>query len=427
MPTPTDRTDDSRDDSRAEGLSGKEIHDLLTGGAGSGSLHAAAQIAAEAAGRYAAVEDRLRQIGATLGEAWTGAAAEAGARAMSPIDKAVKDLQETLPKFDRSAANQSYQFEFNRGQVLDIPAQPPESNLWDTITPWDTNTEDAVTIYRAAEAENRRIYAEYQHNSHVNRGELPSPLSAVSVVDLDLRVVDTTPAVGREVADYARTGSVGLPATPHGVGTVAPAPANPTNPTTGDVPPGPPAPPLPDGGSTDGTSREDPSTPEDPTTREVPGRVTNPTGNTDTTGTASSTPAHQVGSPTPEWRGGVPEARSGIGTPTSYQPTGFGPVGAARAEVVGPRGPVAGTRSEQQQWGGRSAVVEPGVDARRAGGVAAARAATGGPAVAGGPVGGGARGEEDREHATPGYLVTEAHGDEIVGAIPHSVPPVLGG
>jgi len=43
-----------------------------------------------------------------------------------------------------------------------------------------------------------------------------------------------------------------------------------------------------------------------------------------------------------------------------------------------------------------------------------------------GPGGGRGRGEDDYEHNTPSYLITEEHGSEIVGDLPPVSPPVIG-
>lgn len=73
---------------------------------------------------------------------------------------------------------------------------------------------------------------------------------------------------------------------------------------------------------------------------------------------------------------------------------------------------------------GGSAAVAQGAAARAAGGSGGARGAGGMGGM--GPGGGRGRGEDDYEHNTPSYLITEEHGSEIVGDLPPVSPPVIG-
>jgi uncharacterized protein YukE len=90
--------------------------------------------------------------------------------------------------------------------------------------------------------------------------------------------------------------------------------------------------------------------------------------------------------------------------------SGAGGPGTSAGGGVGASGGVAGTGSA----GGS--------------GAAGAAGSSGGRSGSGGAMGGGrgAKGEEDFEHSTPSYLITDEHGSEIVGTLPMVSPAVIG-
>ncbi|MCC8244987.1 hypothetical protein [Saccharothrix luteola] len=426
---------DPEDETRAEGMSGKQIYDLMTTGSGAGSLYRAAYTAAEVAGRYADIETRLSRISIALGEEWTGSAADAASLALSPINKAMHDLQDTLHRFDRSTGNQSYQFDFSRGQLRDMPGERPGLSFWDGMTIWDTDTEDAVNKYNADEAENRRVYAEYQANSRVNRSELPPPIPNVLVRDLDFAdgngVVESVASVVGSVASI--TGNVGSAA-----GSVASVVASVAS-VVGNVG-------SPDGLQPFGTrGYADGYTPPPPVTdtTSTSAVTTTTTESHDgqsgqrSTGTAPITPATTsagLTSNAPPARPAYPgssDIHGRVGAHAAERPgTGNSGPHASASGGGGGRLGGAGPLGTGAQAGVLGA--EPGRTASFGAGSTRGVAALGfaGGAMSGGPIGattGRDQGAEDREHGTPEYLVTEEHGNEIVGPMPIASPPVLGG
>ncbi|HEX7308510.1 hypothetical protein, partial [Lentzea sp.] len=145
----------------------------MTTGPGTGTAQAGANAATALESSYATIESRLKRVGETLGEAWTGASADAAQTAGNPINQAMMQMQDSLRQADSSLSNQVYQFNYNKAQLKNMPSSKPDTGFWDDVTPWDTDAEDAVNGYNSDEAHNRKVYSEFQSASNTNRGELP--------------------------------------------------------------------------------------------------------------------------------------------------------------------------------------------------------------------------------------------------------------
>lgn len=61
------------------------------------------------------------------------------------------------------------------------------------------------------------------------------------------------------------------------------------------------------------------------------------------------------------------------------------------------------------------------------GGSAAAAGRAGAPGGGMAPGAGKGKGDEDKEHKTPSYLISVDNGNELIGELPKVAPPVLGG
>ena len=180
----------TEDNTRADGFSGHDIYTQMTTGPGTGSAQLAANKAAELERSYATIESRLKRVGETLGETWTGASADAAQTAANPINQAMIQMQDSLRQADHSLSNQVYQFNHNKAQLKNMPANKPDTGFWDDVSPWDTDAEDAANKYGSDEAHNRRIYSEFQNASNTNRGELPKEFPGVTADNLNVEVVD---------------------------------------------------------------------------------------------------------------------------------------------------------------------------------------------------------------------------------------------
>ncbi|WP_439664000.1 hypothetical protein ACSHWB_22670 [Lentzea sp. HUAS TT2] len=409
----------------------------MHGGPGTGSATDAAATASKLETSYAGIEARLKRVGETLGEAWTGASADAAQAAANPINQAMVQMQDALRQADHSISNQIYQFTLNKGQLKDMPAAKPDTNFWDDATPWDTDTEDKVNSYNAEEKHNREVYSEFQSASNTNRGELPKEFPGVTADTLQVEIADTGGNNGEEKttttsSSTTRSSTTGLPnstSTPQ---------------------------------STTGTGWTVPTTNGDQTTTSSSDTTntsnTNNTGRPDVTGKPpvgsvidrpNNTGLPPVGVPVrpntggPGGPGGTRGPGGGLTGPGSGRggPGGAGKFGGGGAGGTGGAGKFgsgglggvgSGSGTSAQQPGGKAGVFggmgEAHANAAARGGAAGA-AGRGGAAGMGGMGGQGQKGqgEDDLEHKSADYLITEENTNEIIGDMPMVAPPTIGG
>jgi uncharacterized protein YukE len=429
----------SEDNTRADGFSGHEIYAQMTGGKGTGSAQNAATKASELERAYAGVEARLKKVGETLGEAWTGTSADAAQAAANPISQAMIQMQDALRQADHSLSNQVYQFNYNKGQLKNMPASKPETGFWDDVSPWDTDTEDAVNSYNSEESHNRKVYSEFQSASNTNRGELPKQFPGVTADTLNVEVINTGGDNGDDKT--TNTSSTGRPT---GTGTQYPtstgSPQGPTGTTW--TPPG----------STPGdqTNTSWVNTPVGegstgaPRPGDLPGGGKPPVGGViDRPVNTGIPPIGVPGGTGLGGPGGSGGGRGGTGTGAGGGRGGgaaggkfgggSGTGGKFGSGGLGGTGTGTGSSGNAgQQPGGKSGVFggmgEGGPNAAGRGGAAGAGGRAGG-AGAGGMGGHGQKGqgEDDLEHKSADYLITEENTNEIIGDMPMVAPPTIGG
>jgi uncharacterized protein YukE len=414
----------SEDNTRADGFSGHEIYAQMTGGKGTGSAQNAANKAAELERIYAGVEARLKKVGETLGESWTGASADAAQAAANPINQAMIQMQDALRQADHSLSNQVYQFNYNKGQLKNMPEKKPDTGFWDDVSPWDTDAEDAVNSYNSQEAHNRKVYTEFQSASNTNRGDLPKEFPGVTADTLNVEVINTGSGNGDD--NTTNTSSTGRPTGQTGVPNTTGSPQGPTGNTW--TPPG-----TVTGGDQTNTSGLNPG--DGTTGGPRPGDLTG--GGKPPAGSVIERPPNTgippIGVPTGPGLGGPGGGgRSGGGG------AGGGKLGGGSGSGAGGRfgggglgGTGTGAGSAGQQPGGKSGVFgamgETGPNAAGRGGAGAAGRA--GAAGMGGMGGHGQKGqgEDDLEHKSADYLITEENTNEIIGDMPMVAPPTIGG
>ncbi|WP_086667621.1 PPE domain-containing protein [Lentzea kentuckyensis] len=425
----------SEDNTRADGLSGYQIYTQMTSGPGTASAQNAANKASELERTYAGVEARLKKVGETLGEAWTGASADAAQAAANPINQAMIQMQDALRQADHSLSNQVYQFNYNKSQLKDMPEKKPDTGFWDDISPWDTDAEDAVNSYNSKEAYNRKIYSEFQSASNTNRGDLPKEFPGVTADTLNVEVINTGNGNGEH--NTTNTSNTGRPTGHTGVPNTTGSPQG----TTGDTwnPPGS----LTGGHDSTTTSGLTPG--EGTTGGPKPGDLTG--GGKPPAGSVIERPPNTgippIGVPGGPGLGGGPGG-SGRGPGGG---AGRGPGGGGAGKLGGGSGSGSGSgrfgggglggsgtgtgSSAGQQPGGKSGVFggmgETGPNAGGRGGAGAGGRA--GAAGAGGMGGHGQKGEgeDDLEHKSADYLINEENTNEIIGDMPMVAPPTIGG
>ena len=402
------------------GLSGYEIYLMVSQGEGPDGLNQAADVSKDARTRIQALGDELRRLTTELQAAWQGKASDRAAQAVQPIEQALQRAQETLDKADASLRTQAQNYGRLRGQVLPMATpQPPELTLFDELTPWDTDNEIARKEWFEADANNRRVYAEYATATGQNQATLPQMPQASGGAPGANTAVQSVSGAGVQAATTAppQVGDAGAGAT-------SPSSAGSAGGEKTSAPP-----------SVGGGGRTSASSTGGGGGGDLGGRAP---------AVAGPSAPRQPGDRTAvaDWSTGVPGGVPG-GVPIASRPpsardtahmsnmpkgdhlSGVAPVLPGGIGISDP----TGTRGQRGALdaGDRSAVLgrtpPPTVPA-----AAGARGAVGKAGVAG--VGGFAphaahmREEEDREHQRTVYL--EEDTDALVGPLPGSVAPVIG-
>ncbi|GLY49142.1 hypothetical protein [Lentzea sp. NBRC 102530] len=426
----------SEDTSRAEGFSGAEIYAQMHGGKGTGTAQIAADKAKELEKSYVLIESRLKKVGETLGEAWTGASADAAQAAANPINQAMIQMQDALRQADHSISNQVYQFNHNKGQLKNMPASKPDTNLYDDLTPWDTDTEDKINAYNKEEEYNRNVYREFQSASNTNRGELPKEFPGVVADTLNVEVIkengggDDDKKWNKNV-DQTRSSTSSTSSTTSTQSTIGTGWTVPT--TNGD------------NTNTSWVDNTNPSNTNN-TGRPIVDNLTGkpPVGSViDRPPTTGLPPVGvpvrpNIGGPngTGGGRGtggpgGAGGGRFGGGGGAGGMGGGAGKFGGAGG-IGGGMGSAGSAGSAGQQPGGKAGVFGGMGETAAGGGArggAAGAAGRAGAAGMGGMGGHGAKGqgEDDLEHKSADYLITEENTNEIIGDMPMVAPPTIGG
>lgn len=392
------------------GLSGYEIFLLASQGESPAALTQAADASKVSRASIQKLSEELQRLTAEMQGVWKGKASDRAAQAVQPIEQALQRAQETLDKADGSLRAQAQDYGTFRQQVLPMATpQPPELNLLDQLTPWDTDNEVARKQWFEADAQNRRVYGEYAGLTGQNQATLPQMPSGPGGAPTANTAVQATSASGVKSASAA-------PPQVKDVGATSESSAE----SEGDKTSAPPSMGGGDrtsasnagGGSGGGAGAQTPALPG-PGVPKQPGDRT----------TVADAPGMAGGLPM------VPRPQSGKDSAhTSGVPKGDHLSGGGGTPVLPGIGDPTGTRGQRGSLdpADRSAVVGKTLsNAPAAIGARGALGKAGGPGTGGfGAPGAHAREEEDKEHKRTVYLEEEP--DALIGQLPGAVAPVIG-
>ncbi|MBB3662260.1 hypothetical protein FB384_001164 [Prauserella sediminis] len=107
-----------------------------------------------------------REMLQALESSWSGEGADAASQAIGSSIKVTQDAADIYQRDSEFLGTNSGQFEDIKNRLPDVPAKEPETGAWDTITPWDTDAEDAANKYKADVEAARSMYSGYEGNIH---------------------------------------------------------------------------------------------------------------------------------------------------------------------------------------------------------------------------------------------------------------------
>ncbi|WP_031465953.1 hypothetical protein [Sciscionella sediminilitoris] len=413
--------------------------------------------------RFNEISDRIKQAAGKLEGSWKGNASGAAKRGAGPAGVVYSTMGESLDKAQDLTRAQAQTFDEVNPRIKPIPSVPAEPNgltkfgsIIPGISDWTGAGEDvsnydaAVASKQAAEANNVHHYQNLATATGYNVGNLPKEYGPQQAEGGQFSV-----GSGSGGAPLRSGGghpmSVNPPATGGGGGTGGHASAGGGSSAPNQAPPT-------VGGGGGGGGQAVAHGPAGGAGNAPPPQVgTGPGGTgaqagTNTAGYAPppvdpSLPGGGTGTATPYGGSG---GSAGTGSPYSGLGGGFvggynnsgggssrfggGPRGTAGfGEGTGGRGGsgVGGGKGAGSEGGlkggprsgaGRVPAEEPSAGSGRGAAGAAGRAGASGMPM----TGNGARKQDDKERSGAGYLITRENGQEIVGDLPPTAPPVIG-
>ncbi|HEX7659759.1 MAG TPA: PPE domain-containing protein [Pseudonocardiaceae bacterium] len=381
---------------------------------GDGPLQETAQTLSEIGNTHTNDAVDLGRIVQAVQASYTGQAAEQMNAAFQPVIQAIAEGADVAAKASDVLVVQAANYSSAKSAIQPYP-QVPSEPPYEHFVPWDTSYDKAVKANSAADSTNQAVYKSYVGSTQPNTvpafdtGALPAASSGSSSGSGTSSVGSV--GVGSSSGGYYGGGSGGGYSAAPSAGGSSYSPG-------GSGSGGAPVAGAPNSGGTSGGSSNYGGT----NTSGYDGGVG--TANPYTSGGSSYGTGNTGGYGTTGGLGGAGGGLAGRfggggygGSAGGYGSGGYGS-GGGSGSSAGTRGPGAtsGIRATEEGGLGRS-------------GMSSASAAKSGSGMSGGPMGGGARGrgEDDDEHSSPSYLVSEENGNEIVGDLPPTAPPVIGG
>ncbi|MEV6912133.1 hypothetical protein [Amycolatopsis sp. NPDC051071] len=384
---------------------------MVKTGPGTASLGEAQRAGALQAQEQQGIEADTLAAVARLENAWTGQGGDAARAGLRPLAQAATQASAALHGSQNTLADQDHAFQATRDSMVEISATPPQRNVLDVASPWDTDTEIQLNERNAAIQRNNEIYNSFTRTSDGHAQVMPVEFGHIAGESDGAFSVGQTPGTGgtaekREITGPGRTSDgepVGVTGravqADHraGAGPGHDEDALPDQATGGQRPGGAPVPP----GRDDGTEAAGFVRPA-PSGIDLPNLPGSGVGNLPAAGGGADTLNYVAGPGRPDAGPVVPPYGRG-GSPGAIRPGGPG-----RSAGSGPYGAVS-EAAGRVGAGGQ--------------GPAGARGAGGVPVV---PAAGRGKGkEEDKEKKSPEYL-QEPDPQGLFGYTGRVPPPVIG-
>ncbi|MET7993101.1 hypothetical protein ABZU76_19620 [Amycolatopsis sp. NPDC005232] len=150
-----------------------ELVRRVKSGPGPGSLgHAQAAGAQQVTEQQGIEADTLAIVG-RLESAWSGASGDAARAGLRPLADVATSASVAMHDSQNALTDQAHAFQSTRDSMQDVPDRPPSKDLLDTVSPWDTDTEDQINKDNAAIAQNKQIYQSFTTTSDGHAQKMP--------------------------------------------------------------------------------------------------------------------------------------------------------------------------------------------------------------------------------------------------------------
>ena len=417
-------------------MSPEALVKMITQGAGPQGLEGEQQDNTAKAQVQNQIETDTRRHMTTMESAWTGAGADAARDKLQAATQPVAASSQAMTTNANTISGQVNSFTTLKNSLhTDVTDSPPQKSMWDTLTPWDTSTEDAINANNAKVQENLQAYHTYAQNAQASAPQLKTDYGQVTDLSGGSFQLQPQPPLPPDKPGQG-------PGDPSSVigGTNNRRSSSTTVPST----------------TSTSRGRNDTAIGQDmnshnmlqnikPVSSNIKPVSTKDNGNIsgsldDTTDTAGYT--SPGGSSYRPSTFGSSYNPSGSGVSSDFSAGGFGPVGGGFGPIGGGSGGSAGgtggygsggastgggaLTGGKATGGGMAAEAGAAGAAAKAGAPGASGAAgRGGMSGMGGAHGGKGQGGEDSEHQRPSYLIEEDP-DGLFGTDEKTAPPVIG-
>jgi hypothetical protein len=116
--------------------------------------------------------DTLAIVG-RLESAWSGPSGDASRAGLRPLADVATSASSAMHDSQNALADQGHAFQSTRDSLQDVSDKPPSTDLLDTLSPWDTDTEDQINKNSAAIAQNKQIYQGFTTTSDGHAQKMP--------------------------------------------------------------------------------------------------------------------------------------------------------------------------------------------------------------------------------------------------------------
>lgn len=124
--------------------------------------HGSMTMADTVVGAHRDASERSGKMLQALESSWSGAAADAAAEKIRTGARATQLSAEVYAHNARQYTDGAYTFDTIKQQLPTIAEKPPERDVVDILTPWDTDTEDRINQHKADVERARQIYQGYE-------------------------------------------------------------------------------------------------------------------------------------------------------------------------------------------------------------------------------------------------------------------------
>lgn len=463
------------------GMDGQQIYDNFHSGQGPGTLTSSASNVQKLVETYNELGGKIKTMAGKLESSWTGNAAGAAQRGAGPLAVEFLSAAPHLDKAQDLMHQQGSSFDRSKNTVKPVPPAPSEPTGTSTYNPYaggnvtngptsqqTSDYESGVAAHNAANQHNVDVMSSYEKDSSYNTTNMPQDYGTVAPDNSDVGLVSPQSSGGHHTTSPSTysggTGgsgggsaySGGAPTNSYGGysgGTGAVAPGNHSSATphapgsdpSGNYqgPTGVGATPGVGGGGRTGSQSPDGTNTAGVGSANVPGGGL-AGGSAGAPGAGGSTGSGAIDPMT-----GMPIAGAGgfggAGADITRSGSGFGRTGsggfgsggfgsgaggAGSARGSGNFGGSGGAGGARSGAGAPEGGARSGIGNAAAAEEAAMRRGMSGARGAGGmggmPVGAGAKGDDDKEHQRPSYLVEPDPDDLFGGDLPPTAPPVIG-